>query len=337
MAETNAVGWRGYCKIGNSVLPYISSTLSETQSLYRSETIHGGGVGTIDGKYHSEQNYALGRVLVQGDISSEIFGGTGSYATAFKELLKRAIGDATTDTRLRIAGFSNATEKLIFSPGGGFELVMPDAAFANGKAVISRMALRGNPDGNAQFDATIISAGCTRNQPATLAPSFDADNFLGALEPPCPPGQTGPIDTNYNPIPYYATAFTISDCSGETSMADRVTDWSIEVNNNSNPIYTFNGSPYPVDIVQGIMEVTGTFSYYSPNGDFARFLTHGATLSIRIGTNLFLRCPHIGFDVAPIPAPGMNQPVVRNVTFRCFAQNAGSAVGDSLHIATGAW
>jgi hypothetical protein len=320
----------------NAVLPYISSTISETQSLYRSETIHGGGIGTIRGEYHSEQNYALGRVLVQGDISSEIFGGTGSYATAFKEILKRAIGASSSDTSLRSAGF-NAATKLIFSPGGGFDLLLPDDAFANGKAVISRMSINGNPDGNAQFSVTIISAGADRVQPASNAPSFEAGDFTGALEPPCPPGQMGPVDTNYNPIPYYATAFTISDCSGETSMADKITDWSIEVNNNSNPIYTFNGSPYPVDIVQGIMEVTGSFSYYSPDGTFARFLTHGATLSIKIGDNYYLRCPHIGFDVAPIPAPNMNQPVVRNVTFRCFAQNAGSAVGDSLHIATGAW
>ena len=328
MADTAAVGWRGYARVGSSkyVLPYISSTISETQSLYRSETIHGGGVGTKDGVFHSEHNYALGRILVQGDITSEVFGGTGNYSLAFRELLNRALGESSADTTLRSTGFNSAAP-LILSPGGGFELLMPKSEFANGKAVVSRMAIRGNPDGNVQFDATIISAGADRNQPVALAPTLVPD-FNGVFEP-CQEVDDG-IDTNYNPVPYYASQFTLTNCDAEESVTDQVTDWSIEVNNNSNPIYTFNGSPYPVDIVQGIMEVTGSFSYYSPNGQFQRFLTHGATLTIRIGPTHILKCPHVAFDVAPIPTPGMNQPVVRNVTFRMFAQQS----EDSLHIAS---
>jgi hypothetical protein len=330
-----AIGWRGYARVGppanRYVLPYISSTISETQGLIRSETIHGGGVGTTNGVFHSEHNYSLGQVLVQGDIETEVFGGHGNYALAFYEMLYRAIGKTTDDTSARTDGF-NAANPFILSPGGGFAYVMPYSGLTFAKAVVSNMRLRGNPGGNVQCSFTVVSAGTDRLPPADHTTDTSLAPLIAdlAFEPTCSAGNAnkGPVDQEYNPVPYYASAFTISDCTGETSLADRITDWEIEVNNNSNPIYTFNGQPWPVDILQGIMEVTGRFSYYSPEGGFERWLTHGATMNLTIGLGVHLRSLHLGFDAAPIPTPGMNQPVVRNVTFRSFAQ----ATGDSLFI-----
>jgi len=86
-------------------------------------------------------------------------------------------------------------------------------------------------------------------------------------------------------------------------------------------------SHFAVDILQGMMEVTGTFSYYSPDGTFVRNLTHGGAMTITLGT-LTLTSPFVAFGPYPVPSPGPNDPTVRNVTFRCFA----TASETSIHL-----
>ncbi len=95
---------------------------------------------------------------------------------------------------------------------------------------------------------------------------------------------------------------------------------SITINNNTNPLYTFNGEAFPQDILLGQREVSGSFSYYSPDGEFVEQLTHGANLSITFGT-ISLTLPFVAFGRAPIPSTGPNAIISRNVEFFAFAKS----------------
>lgn len=308
-----AIGWKGYARVGSSgILPYTSSDISEITELMPSEAIQGGGINAVHGIFPSRINYAIGRKMAQGRITGEVFGGTGSFATAFRALLERAIGATSSNNSLRETGFTSSN-KLIFSPGGGIQVELPKSTAAQPKAVVSQFTLNGNNGGIVTFDANIIGTGADRtNSPANAPAIGDL-----AYEP-------GGLTDDNNPVPYYASNFTVTG-SGEASITDRITDWTITVNNNSNPIYAFNGDNAPADILQGKMVVTGSFTYYSPSGTFVEDLTHGATLSITFGT-IILKSDHLGFGRAPIPAPNMNAPAERRVEFECFASASNASL-----------
>ena len=303
-----SLGWRGYCRIGTAgyVLPLRNARLSEEIQILPSDSIHGGGVGTVDGRYASQHNYAIGQARYEGDLSGEVFAGTGNYALAFRQLLNRAMGAAPTDISARDDGF-DATTQLVLSPGGGSEWLFPSSSGGSvAKCVVNTMNLSARNDGVVEFSANLMSAGADFNLAATNAPTVS--DF--AYEP------GGPTDDS-NPLPYYASAFTVTG-SGETGMSERITAWNVTINNNSTPIFTFDGNNFASDVLQGIMEVSGSFTYYSPTGTFVRNLTHGAAATITFGAST-ITMPHLAFGPYPVPMPGVNDPTVREVTFRGFA------------------
>jgi hypothetical protein len=314
----SGIGWRGYARLGAAgyVLPYRRADLAERESLYRSETIHGGGTGQWHGVFHSEHNFAIGRRLVDGTIDTEVFGGTGNYALAFQSMLAKTLGVAKDDDRERDAGFSTSAP-LVLSPGGGIQWTMPEFT-SPGKAVVSNLALRGNPDGIVGSTFTIVSAGATFQ--ATPADAPTPSELTYETDPQC----SSAADDS-NPVPYWASRFNIvdADTTGTVAVVDRIMDWDMTINNNSNPIYPFNGQNACVDVLQGIMEVSGSFRYYAPEGVFQRFLCHGAGLTISLG-HITLHSDFVAFHESPVPAPAMNEPVVRTVQYRCFAHDAAS-------------
>lgn len=312
-----SLGWRGYCRVTSTkyVLPLAGAQLSEVIQINESRSIHGGGVGTVDGRFASLHNYALGQSACEGELRGEVFAGTGNYGNAFREILYRAIGQTPSDISARDDGF-DATNPLILSPGGGSEWLFPKVGGTNAKAVVSSMSLSARTGGNVEFSATVVSAGADFNASATNAPAVT--DF--AYEP-------GGVTDDSNPLPYYASAFTVTG-SGETGMTERITSWSININNNSVPIYTFDGNNYPSDILQGMMEISGSFEYYSPDGTFVRNLTHGATATLTFGANT-ITLPHLAFGPYPVPLPGPNDPTIRTVQFKAFA----SSTHPSIYIA----
>ncbi len=153
-------------------------------------------------------------------------------------------------------------------------------------------------------------AGADYNNLNTNAPS--ASNF--SYEP------VGNTDDN-NPVPYYASSLTITG-SGEANLTDRITDWNMTINNNPFPIFTFDGKNYAVDIPIGVMDVSGSFSYYSSDGTFVNALTHGAVLRATFGT-ITLNIPYVAFTSQPTPpSPGSNAAVIRTVAFCGLAASA---------------
>jgi len=305
-----SLGYRGYLRVTSSkyVLPLTGAQLSENIAINESRSIHGGGVGTVDGRFASLHNYAIGQATYEGELRGDVFAGTGNYGNAFREILYRTIGQTPTDISTRDTGF-NSTNQLILSPGGGSEWIFPKTGGTNAKAVVSSMTLSAKVGGNVEFTAAVTSAGAGFNSTAANAPVVT--DF--AYEP-------GGTTDDSNPLPYYASAFTVTG-SGETSMTERITGWSININNNSVPIFTFDGNNYASDILQGMMEVSGSFEYYSPDGTFVRNLTHGASAALTFGANT-INLPHMAFGPYPVPLPGPNDPTIRTVQFKAFASSS---------------
>lgn len=308
----SSVGYRGYARLCGLVLPYLRADLTERIEIIPSASIHGGGVGASQSPiFRSQHNFSIGKKITDGSLTVEVFGGTGNYASAFTELLKRAIPTSSSDAD--VCGGFDTVCPLIFSPGGGTELVLPSSDAAQAVALITNFEMRGNPGGNVECTARVISSGNDFNTTGANQPSVSDLAF-----------ETAGFTDDSNPVPFYASSFTVTG-SGETGLTDRIMDWGITVNNNCTPIYTFNGENFPQNIALGMMEVTGTFSYYSSDGAFVERLTHGATLSISFGSHT-LHVPFMAFGPSPIPSPGPNAPTVRNVEFRGFATSAAPAI-----------
>jgi hypothetical protein len=322
-----ALGWRGYLYAAGYVYPFNTCDISKVTELYESQSVHGGGLGTVDGVYHSQHNVAQGKVLAQGRVSGEVFAGTNNYASGFKELLKRAIGAVTSDTSLRDLGFDKSEEGcLVFNPGRSNELKLPDEDLViygvPAKAVISQMTLRGNPNGIVECEFEVMSTGASDR--AAIPPATDEFAY-----------EDVGCNDDSKPVPFWDSRFDISAAAGEANLVNRITRWEITVVNNTTGIWAFNGQQRAVDMLQGIMVVTGSFDYFSADGSFVSSLCHGATLNITLGAAggnpIVLHSPYVAFDQSPIPNTGPNNPVYRNVRFRCLAQQPEA----SLHILSG--
>lgn len=244
-------------------------------------------------------------------MSTEIYAGTGNYATAWLAMLNRSIPSASDDTDV-CTGFDNSC-KLIFSPGGGSEIVMPSTSAGTPRALIASMELRGNNGGVAQSTFRIISSGADYNSTNANKPSAAALQF-----------ETAGSTDDSNPVPYWATNFSVTGSGESGTLADQIMDWSISVNNNVTPIFTFNGEQFAQSAILGMMQVSGSFSYYSPSGTFVENLTNGAVITITVGSTT-ITVPFVGWGRCPIPGGSANSPVVRNCEWMGFATASGPA------------
>lgn len=307
-----SAGYQGYLLVCSHVLPFLTADIVKVTEILPSAGIHGGGVSSTNPIFRSPQNFALGRIIAEGSVSTEIYAGTGNYATAWLDMLKRSIPSISDDTNV-CTGFDSSC-KLIFSPGGGSEIVMPSTSAGTPRALIASMELRGNNGGVAQSTFRIISSGADYNTTNANKPSVSALQF-----------ETAGSTDDSNPVPYWATNFSVTG-SGETgTLADQIMDWNISVNNNVTPIFTFNGEQFAQSAVLGMMQVTGSFQYYSPTGQFVENLTNGAVITITVGSTT-ITIPFVGFGRCPVPSPGINSPTVRNCEFLGFSTASGPAI-----------
>lgn len=305
-----SAGYKGYLTACGKLLPYLTAELTKVTEILPSGSVHGAGNST-NPVFRSQHNFALGRTTVEGSISCEVFAGSGEYAVAFTNMLQRAIPSASDDS-LVCDGFSTSC-KLILSPGGGSEIVLPDITASNPKALIKSLELRGNNGGIVGATFGIVSAGATYNEAAANTPTTANLSFE--------PVQAA---DDSNPLPYWASTFSPTG-TGETNitttLADQITDWTITINNNTIPVYTFNGEQFAQDIVLGQLQVSGTFKYYSPNGKFVEKLSNGAAITMTFGSTT-ITLPYIAFGACPIPGPGPQNLTERSVNFTGFAKSA---------------
>jgi hypothetical protein len=309
MACFGSSGFQGYLKVNSLLMPYLSADLTKKTAILESQGIHGGGQAGTSQVFRSTTNAAIGQSITNGSVTTEVYGGSGAYANAFKDLLNRSIGSAGSSDSSDICNGYYTAQPLIFCPGGLYEIVTPSTGSSNGKAVVASLDLRGNPGDVVQSTFNIISAGADVNNLNTNAPTTSNLAF-----------ETAGLTDDSNPVPYYASNFTVTG-SGESNITNQIMDWNISINNNAVPIFAFNGLNYPVDILIGMMKVSGSFKYYSPTGTFVETLTHGASITITFGT-VTINLPFVMFGEQPIPSPGPNNPVVRTVNFIGLAKSS---------------
>lgn len=331
---SGGVGWKGYMKVSsaevgsNKVLPFNTEDLVERVEAINNDGIHGGGVSEANGIFGSRHNVAIGVATYTGSINGDVFGGTGQYADAFRILLDHAIGRSTTDHTHRLMGFSEAYP-IIVSPTGETAHQYPSQTVINRKtgatdtlttpvkALVASMTINGNSGGNVNYSVTMQAT--SRREVTGVKPVVGDFSFE----------QVSNLDDS-NPIPYWQAAFALTGSGedfggGSYNMKDFITAWSITINNNVQPVYTFNGNNVATDMVAGLMEVTGTFSYYTPTGIFTTNLNNGCTLDISLGA-LTLHMPYLFLPTAPVPSGGLNSIIVRNVEFSGLATAAGASI-----------
>jgi len=332
MADTGTIGWKGYMKLSssevgaNKVLPFTTEDLTENIEAIPNGGIHGGGVTEVNGIYGSRHNIAIGLATYAGSINGDVFGGTGQYADAFRILMDAAIGRSSADHTRRLEGFTESYP-IVIAPSGETAFQYPSETVVNAKtgatvtlstpvkALVNSMTLNGNPGGNVTYSANMMAT--SRRSVTGTAPQISDFSFEAVSN----------LDDS-NPIPFWSAEFDLAN-SGETlggaSLKDYIMDWSITINNSTQPVNAFSGNNVASDMVQGLMEVTGNFSYYSPTGEFVSQLNNGATLTLTLGS-LVLKMPYVFFTTYPIPNPGINTIITRNVEFQGLATASGASI-----------
>lgn len=312
----SAIGWRGFAKVGSFVIPLRRFTLDEEITLVNSEGVH--GAGNNDPRTSSYVNYSINQIIYRGDLEGEAWGGAGSkFAAAFKEIVDRSI---TADKREE--GFTTANPIILAPTGVGYIWQYPaPSGSATRRACVERLSISSAPGQNVSFTATIISSGRKKTS-ATVNPG--SDFTFETVQTPGFSGGVISLSDDANPVPYWKAKFEIVN-SGETDLVNRVMNWTLEVNNNTQPVFVHNGEPFAVDVAQGVMQVTGNFTYYSPDGLFVDALTQGASLSITLG-DFILKSDHTAFRAAPVPNEGLNTIVTRRVNFECYASSANGSL-----------
>jgi hypothetical protein len=135
-----------------------------------------------------------------------------------------------------------------------------------------------------------------------------------------------------NPVPWHKIDFAVDSSIGETLLEERITGFTINVDNQSIPVYTFNRARTGRDVYQSQILVTGTFDYYASNGEFndlqKAFGGSGtpaivAEFGVGGGAPIILTIPFAVLGPSPIPSGGVNDLTYRNVSFRGLAAGVG--------------
>lgn len=125
-----------------------------------------------------------------------------------------------------------------------------------------------------QFTADAIA-----NTPLNCTATFGGTSTTVFSTHPSPNTPPANVD-GQTPVPAYAmTATGTLTSSGGGSLAiasSIITAFEVTANNNIFKLYTMNGSRFPTDVQLGLMEVTGSFTFYSNGVALTQPATDGA-------------------------------------------------------------
>ena len=122
------------------------------------------------------------------------------------------------------------------------------------------------------------------------------------------------------PIPAGAVAFLAITLTAFTGVY--IQELSFSINNNLRPIHAI-GSNTIQEIAVGKQDITGTLAaYFKSDRLFDQFLAGSATaldFTITDGTNSYtVLFPNVKFESESIVAPGQDQDVIENITWRAL-------------------
>lgn len=311
----SAIGWKGFCLVEDDAtfLPYTSFDLTEKDNLLPANDIHGGGIaGQTEPAFASEINVADGTLEYNGGITGNIYSGSGTFGTAFRRIITKAI-----DYTERLNGFEN-TAPIKLTPGGA-EIYgaacwqFPGSSTDSiNRCVVSNMTITAATGALSTWSASFIST-TADNTTATVDEANLEFEVTGAT-----------ADPNL-PVPWHEIAVSFNANIGESDLEDRVTNLTINIDNQAVPIYTFNRARTMRDVFAGQIIVTGSFTYFAENGAFSQLNKIAGPLSVVFGsgTPITLTVPFIAIGPGPIPSGGLNEVIYRTVEFRGLSSGAG--------------
>lgn len=297
----NKGAYAGYMLVGSSVLPYLSASFSQRQDIVKSQPISNGS----DSESRSAYNYSLGKKTVEGNFTVEVFGSGSAYGTAFATLVGLALSNACNGMASGDGGTS-----IEFCPAGGSSISIP----GSGKAVITSMEIRGNNGGIVTASFGILSTDYSWGTGGSRSAASLTYESVGTTE-------------DNSPLSYYNSSFAISSSGESSNILNYLTDWSISVNNNVEPIYTLcsDNERAAADLRLGQLVVTGNFSYWSSNGVFVAELQNGAGLVIDL-SSVTLTAGKLVFTNQDLPVNDRNQAVARSIQFESMGDGENPAL-----------
>jgi hypothetical protein len=297
----NSANWKGFLKVGGYTLPYNSCSVNVL-----SEFINGQPISAPISAYaRSLKTYSVGKKHVESSIQFDVFA-TGGYGNACQSLLKGVLSNCGT-----ISG-EGGTGSLIFCPSGGSNFTVPGPS---GKAVVSSLTIKGNNKGLVQASVNLLATSVGDGTGGSADLQFET---AGLVE-------------DSSPLPWYNSSFAVSGAGDDSLMSNYLIDWELTINNNAELIYGFCNSDDLSDITLardirlGLLDVEGSFKYYSPTGIYTPELRNGASIIIDLVFFTFTM-PHVVFRNDGIPSSSGDALVVRNVQYKAYASEGSAAI-----------
>ena len=207
-----------------------------------------------------------------------------SYASGSPSLLARCINENTSGSGTRNTFFDG----LVFNGGIGM-------SFTNIKC------------GSISFSANAMSNDALTCKATFLGKDDPAVSRTGGS--PTAPTQTL-LET---PVPAYKMA--VNAVIGSTNIpSSAITEFEISVNNNPFVLFTLDGDEVPSDIQLGLMDVTGSYTYYSAGIATAPASKAGGSMTI-VGGGLNFSIPNMIYTDDGNDLSGPNGKPLRRMRF----------------------
>ncbi len=289
-------GNAGVLKICGASVPFINASFSEHKELFTSQSLGSGE----EPKDRSHRNFSIAKTYVDGSFTMELFR-TGSYNTAFLNLLKRIIGKEACNA-------FGAGCQISFSSNGGNGLIVPTS---DGVGVITQMSLTGSAGKILTASFSILATDFEGGDPGGSSTTFES------------PGNSD----DGNSIPWYSSSVSITGSGDDHNINNALTEWSLSVSVPVTQVYTFNGKTSAKSLRLGMMTVKGSLTYFASNGNYVFNLADSsAIIDIGVAT---LSLPYIVFDDLGLQNQGVNAIPVRTVGFQAFASGDNASISYS--------
>lgn len=290
---TGGIGWLGACKVGGHVLPFSSAQATEEIQI-----ITPTGIGGRNNRYYSK--YMHGKHAFRGNASFQLYSG---FASAVQWLLNKAT---------QVCPISSTDGSFVFSPAGNTTYTLPGDGGTAAIESISLSSTAGSPNG-IQGSVSIISTKFDKSDSGLAGTLiFETPGFYD--------------DGNF--LPWYSTDITCTGFGDSSLINNYAVEWSLNIKNDIFMRYGLctddDAKRNPQAVRYGMMDVTGTIKYWSPDGSFDG--DDGDNLSIRYDLSTF------SIDLGKViitndgtPSRGANSPVFKELQFRALAPCNGGA------------
>lgn len=246
------MGWVGFVKLripslnSNNILRVTDADINLSQEITMPEVIDGRIDRTV---------YQLGPKIVEGtlsmpviaDVDPENFGGCPDVSDLNNP---NSVAGSLLNNLWCWATARNSQGRLLYNDAVLEIRYANHAAFTFDTAVVNTLAMKVTQSEAVSFDINVLGRGRT--------PSPDPAGFTGNPTPRIERFLSPARILTWNDV----TINGVGGCNNPDDLffSNQVRDFNMEINNNADRFYTFNGSLFPVDVNVGKREITGSLT-----------------------------------------------------------------------------